>query len=76
MNTHEEGELEIEALRVSTSLLSGADLRIGESPDLETVLREALESLRQGVHRFPPLGVRQMPSYGRPPSDQEDDIEG
>ncbi len=43
MNTHKEREGEIEALRASISRLSAANLRISESPDLETILREALE---------------------------------
>lgn len=46
MNTGEEPEREIEALRVSISRLSVANLRISESPGLETVMHEALE----GVH--------------------------
>ncbi|MDE2667676.1 MAG: hypothetical protein OXI69_16155 [Acidobacteriota bacterium] len=56
MNNQEEPEREIEALWESISRLSAANLRISESSDLETVLREALESLRQGVHQLPPLG--------------------
>ena len=49
VSTHEEPERETEALRASHSRLSAANLGIGESPDLETVLHEALDSLRQGV---------------------------
>ena len=64
MNTHEEPKRKIEALRVSISRLSATNLRISESPDLETVLREALEPLRQGVHQLPSMGVKQMPPYG------------
>ena len=46
LNTHEERKREIEALRASISRLSAANLRISESPDLETVLGEALEGAR------------------------------
>ena len=46
MNTHDERKREIEALRASISRLSAANLRISESPDLETVLHEALEGAR------------------------------
>ena len=49
VNTHEEPERETEALRASHSRLSAARLRSSDSPDLESVLHEALESLRQGV---------------------------
>ena len=49
LNTHEEREREIEALRASISRLSAANLRINESPDIETVLHETIELLRQGV---------------------------
>ena len=64
LNTREEPEGEIEALRASISPLRTANLRISESPGLETVLHEALEPLRQGVHQIPPLGVTHMPSDG------------
>ncbi|MCY3777681.1 MAG: hypothetical protein OXH11_17030 [Candidatus Aminicenantes bacterium] len=64
MNTHEEPERETEALRASHSRLSAANLRVSESPDVETVMREAPESLRQGVRWIPPLGVKQMEPYG------------
>ena len=50
LNTREEGEGEIEELRASISRLSATNLRISDSPDLETVLHEALEPRRQGVH--------------------------
>ena len=46
LKTREERVREIEALRASISRLSAANLRISESPDLETVLREALEGAR------------------------------
>ena len=49
LNTHEEWEREIEALRVSIARLSATNLRISESPDLETIPHEALEPLRQGA---------------------------
>ena len=61
LNTREEGEREIKALRTSISRLSAANLRISESPDLETVLHEAQEPLRQGVHHLLPPGVKQIP---------------
>ena len=67
LNTHEEREREIEALRASISRLSAANLRISESPDLETALCKVLEGLRQGVHQLPSLGVKQMPSDEPPP---------
>ena len=51
LNTHEEREREIEALRAAISRLSAANLRISECPDLETVLHEALEPRRQDVHQ-------------------------
>ena len=66
LNTHEEREREIEAPRASISRLSAANLRISESPDLETVLHEALEPLRQSVHQIPPRGssrCRRMGEY-------------
>ncbi len=62
LNTHEEPEREIEGLWASISRLSAANLRISESPDLAAVLHEALEPLRQGVHQFPPPGVKHVPS--------------
>ena len=46
MNTQEEREREIEAFRTSLSRLSAANLRISESPDLDTVLLEALKGAR------------------------------
>ena len=46
LNAHEERKREIEVLRASISRLSAANLRISESPDLETVLREVLEGAR------------------------------
>ena len=64
LNTYKEREREIKALRAPISRLSTTNFRISESPDLETVLREALEPLRQGVHQLPSMGVRQMPPYG------------
>lgn len=64
VNTHEEGEREIEALRASLSWVSFASLRISESPGLETVLREALEPLGQGGHQLSPPGGSPMPPYG------------
>ena len=64
MNTHEEPEREIEAVRLSLSRLSVASLRISESLDLETVLHGALEPLRQRAHQILPLGVTPMASYG------------
>ena len=66
LNTHPEPEREIEELRASVSRLSVANLRVSESPDIETVLREAPESLRQGVHQIPPLGATQMASQRWP----------
>ncbi len=38
LNTHEEREREIEALRAAISRLSAANLRIRDSSDLNTVL--------------------------------------
>lgn len=53
LNTREEREREIEALRASISPLSAASLRISECPDLETVLHYALEPLCQRAHQSP-----------------------
>lgn len=63
LNTHDEREQEIKALRAWISRLSAAIQRVSESPGIETVLREALEPCRQGVQQIPPPGVKQMPSY-------------
>ena len=46
MNSHDELRREIEALRARISRLGAANPRISESPDLATVLREALEGAR------------------------------
>ena len=62
LNTHEEREREIEALRTSISRLSAANLRIRDSSDLKTVPQEALEFLRQGVYQLPPRGVKDVAS--------------
>ena len=64
LNTHEESEQEIEPLRASISRLSAASLHMSESPELETLLHEVLESRRQDVHQIRPLGVTPLPSYG------------
>ena len=58
LNTHEVREREIEALRASISRLSAAKLSIRDSSDLNTVLQEALEPLRQGVDHFAAVGGR------------------
>ena len=47
MNNHDERQKEIEALRACISRLGEANPRISESPDLTTVLREALEGARE-----------------------------
>ena len=46
MNTHDELRKEIKALRACISRLSAANLHTSESPDLRTVLHEALEGAR------------------------------
>ena len=46
LNNHDERQKEIEALRACISRLGEANPRISESPDLTTVLREALEGAR------------------------------
>ena len=46
MNDHNETRQEIETLRASISQLGEANLRISESPDPTTALREALEGAR------------------------------
>ena len=46
MNNHDEPRQEIETLRACISRLGAANLRISESPDLTTVLREAPEGAR------------------------------
>ena len=48
MNGHNERGQEIKALRACISRLGEADLRISESPDLATALREALKPHGQG----------------------------
>jgi len=58
LNTHEVREREIEALRASISRLSAAKPSIRDSSDLNTVLQEALEPLRQGVDHFAAVGGR------------------
>ena len=46
MNGHNERRPEIEALRARISRLGAVNLPISESPDLRTVLHEALEGAR------------------------------
>ena len=49
MNSDNKLRQEFEALLARISRLGEADLRISESPDLATVLREALEGARCGA---------------------------
>ena len=65
MNGHNGQRKEIEVLRACISWVGAANLRISESPDLTTVLREALEPLGQAVRQFPPLGVKAVSSHPR-----------
>lgn len=67
MNGHNERQQKIETLRACISQLGKANLRISESPDLETVLSEALKPLSRIDRRFPTPGVKDVASYGCPP---------
>ena len=51
-------------MRACISRLSAVNQCLSESPDLATVLREALKLLGQRVRQFPLLGVKQMPPFG------------
>ncbi len=72
MNGHNERRPEIEALRARISRLGAVNLPISESPDLRTVLHEALEGARGLTAALEPprtasqpLRHADLPAYAR-----------
>ena len=76
MNGHNERHQNIETLRACISQLGKANLRISESPDLETVLSEVLKPLSRIDRRFPTPGVKDVRHMGVPLSDQGGHLRG